>query len=406
MVDNNSDVPFSKEPDGEQASTPASAESSDCLDYLDGPELEEDLQLLHSARIAHVQLLSRWAARYQAAAEHQLSRRHVRPVDTLQRKMLSEEAQRYVIRQAAELFKLSEYVITRQITTYLHARQDFPLLTQSLESGALDMARFQRVIEVAGVIEDPEQRASFDQSAAQKAPTLVIGKLRSWLNQRVAAMGTEVKKAHREKAIAGRSVSFYHREDGVSELWAALPTLDALMIEKTLQAAARHSDYPVPHTSIAGVKAAAGEEQQSVGEAEGNGEDDDCLPLTRSAGDDRTVAQREADLLTSWLAAGPDSGVTQQAPVIGAKIAVLVPQETLTGESEAPAVTADRRVGLPAEQLRGYLAAAEEHGAAMQWYTAGYGSAEHGQSVARYSTESDPVQTGAVQAGSVEPHLA
>ncbi|NLS10311.1 HNH endonuclease, partial [Nesterenkonia sp. MY13] len=79
--------------------------------------------------------------------------------------------------------------------------------------------------------------------------------------------------------------------------------------------------------------------------------------------DDRTIRQREADLLSAWLR----DGHCYSTP-ISAKICVMVPEETLTGDSEEPAITTDRASIIPAADIR-KLAADPE--ADHEWYTAG-----------------------------------
>ncbi|MBP2318205.1 HNH endonuclease signature motif containing protein [Nesterenkonia lacusekhoensis] len=78
--------------------------------------------------------------------------------------------------------------------------------------------------------------------------------------------------------------------------------------------------------------------------------------------DDRTLAQLEADLFASWLLDGRVDGSPVQT-----KIAIMIPEASLTEDSEEPAVSADRRWAVPAEQAR-RLAAAP--GAAHEWYEA------------------------------------
>ncbi|NLS11266.1 hypothetical protein HGQ17_14945, partial [Nesterenkonia sp. MY13] len=76
-----------------------------------------------------------------------------------------------------------------------------------------------------------------------------------------------------------------------------------------------------------------------------------------------TIRQREADLLSAWLR----DGHCYSTP-ISAKICVMVPEETLTGESEEPATTADRASVIPAADIRKLATDTEaEH----EWYTAG-----------------------------------
>ena len=77
------------------------------------------------------------------------------------------------------------------------------------------------------------------------------------------------------------------------------------------------------------------------------GGESEPTPLARREGDRRTLIQREADMFTSLLI-----GQHKDRSAVGVKIGVMVPAETLTGESNAPGVSADRSWALPAEQAR------------------------------------------------------
>ncbi|WP_460690492.1 HNH endonuclease signature motif containing protein [Nesterenkonia suensis] len=104
-------------------------------------------------------------------------------------------------------------------------------------------------------------------------------------------------------------------------------------------------------------------------------DDADCSDL-------RTLAQREADLFTAWLLVGRVDGAA-----IEAKIAVMIPEATLTGDSQAPGVSADRTWVIPPEDAR-HLAAQDQTpptstdgtdarpgtgaGASHDWYQARY----------------------------------
>ncbi|MGQ7788566.1 HNH endonuclease signature motif containing protein [Nesterenkonia sp. K-15-9-6] len=68
---------------------------------------------------------------------------------------------------------------------------------------------------------------------------------------------------------------------------------------------------------------------------------------TAESRDCRTLAQLEADLFAAWLLDGRVEG----APV-EAKIAVMIPETTLTGHSDAPGISADRNWVIPASDAR------------------------------------------------------
>ncbi|GAA1819168.1 hypothetical protein GCM10009771_18780 [Nesterenkonia flava] len=102
--------------------------------------------------------------------------------------------------------------------------------------------------------------------------------------------------------------------------------------------------------------------------------------LARCSGDSRTVTQREADLFTALLTGAGTLGQDGEgapacsgddAGLSGAKIAIMIPAETLTGARDTPVVSADRAWALPADQARVLARAGCDPAAGIQheWYT-------------------------------------
>lgn len=72
------------------------------------------------------------------------------------------------------------------------------------------------------------------------------------------------------------------------------------------------------------------------------------LPETRGDGDPRNINQRALDMFTAWLL----SGDSVNSIDIDAHIGILVPEATLTGSSDQPAITRDGRTVVPGPHIR------------------------------------------------------
>lgn len=99
-----------------------------------------------------------------------------------------------------------------------------------------------------------------------------------------------------------------------------------------------------------GLPAAADQEQPEAevppGQDSGIG-----VPETREDGDPRTIHQRAVDMLTAWLLSGNSvNGIETEA-----HIGILVPEATLAGTSDQPAITRDGRAVIPGPHIRDML---------------------------------------------------
>ncbi len=115
--------------------------------------------------------------------------------------------------------------------------------------------------------------------------------LREWLRRKVIAADPGAAEVRRQQAMGDRRVVITPGEDGMSELWALLPSVQARQIQIAL-------------TSCA----------QQLGGSD--------------AGDARTMDQRRADTMVDLLL-----GRTQPPAV---NLQVIVPADTITGDSDQP----------------------------------------------------------------------
>jgi hypothetical protein len=139
------------------------------------------------------------------------------------------------------------------------------------------------------------------------ATTHTGAELRQWLRRFVQRVEADLAVERAEEARAGRHVSVKHTDDSMAWLNAYLPSHEAAAIETKLHQAARQ---------------------------------------TTAEDDDRTIAQREADLLVAWCL-----GSEPVTAAISANIAVKIGADVLAGFVPGFAESADGRWAVPAQWI-------------------------------------------------------
>jgi hypothetical protein len=135
----------------------------------------------------------------------------------------------------------------------------------------------------ATVAVEPLVAAAVDYATGHTAP-----QLRAWLSRRVVAAAPEAAERRRIKALADRRVTFTPLSDGVAELAALMPAIQARQIYDTVNALAHEA----------------------------------------AAGDARTMDQRRSDALFDLLVG--------RAEPMAVSMQVVVPADVLAGESDEP----------------------------------------------------------------------
>ncbi|WP_374761124.1 HNH endonuclease signature motif containing protein [Nesterenkonia flava] len=225
-----------------------------------------------------------------------------------------------------------------------HVQHHLPCTWQAFQEGRIDLSRVRKIADAAEVMLGTEKLQVLDREAVERAERGNLGDLQRWLNRRVPQLESGAYEQACRKARGERHVRFQHLPHGMSLIQAYVPTLEAAAVEKRLKAAARGLDCP--HSR------GAGEQADSRGKH----------PTQREpgGGDPRSLAQREVDLFTAWMRDGRVYETPQEA-----KIMLLIPESTLTGDSNEPALSADRSWCFPADQAR---ALAGDPEASHQWY--------------------------------------
>lgn len=328
-------------------------------------------------------------------------------------------AESAAIMNAAEALGASEGHVYTQYHQACFARQHLPRVWGAVRVGDVPVRSLVRVISAAERLVSPVHRERLDGEAAAYAVTHRPARLNAWLNRFVARMEPEQQVQRCRRSHAERRVWLEHLEDGVSILHAMLPTLTAEAIKNRLVEVARSPKQDVPYDpcverpvaardrelegrGVARGTAAAGAQSgfdwlglpSDESDGGSNARSDDgwepsstaptevpegltgavpadssAAPTNRQAGDPRTQAQREADLVANWLLTGKTESDTE----INAHVGILIEPETLlrglyrpsqgadqpSQTVEHPAQTADqpalsrnRRHAYPAEMIR------------------------------------------------------
>ena len=199
----------------------------------------------------------------------------------------------------------------RSVQNRLHAarllRGRAPSAWSAFLAGRIDGYRVRIISEALGSLHDPRSDGVVDERVVDHAATHTAAELRAWLKRLTARLEPEHHEDRTRDAVNDRRVHIDHRDDGVSELWALLPTATAAAIDTML------------------------------GEA----------LLCKPSDDTRTSDQYMADELSRRLLAGADG-----EPAVKATIALTIPATSLAGLSDEPGISTDGQWALPASVVR------------------------------------------------------
>lgn len=290
--------------------------------------------------------------------------------------------------QIATRIAASEQSISGILHTARKTRRDLPTTWQAFRAGSLSQQAVRRIYDAACELTDPAHLDDLDTQVVPVAVQATPPKLSRWLTRFVGRHTTDSSREQQKQAKEDRNVRVTHLEHGMSLVEAYLPTVTAAAIRRRLSAVARASHAPIPHQNEDGSTLVA-----EATEADGDDATAPGTPESRAAGDPRTLAQREADLFATWLLSGRIDGTE-----VDAKIAVMIPAATLSGESDAPGISADRSYTIPAEDARRLAArGVPGHGTAQHdWYQVTYrplptrsGSSTHRDGLGPTGAEAD-----------------
>lgn len=185
-------------------------------------------------------------------------------------------------------------------------REQAPNTWQAFRRGEIDLARVRDIAHTIDLLERPESIQRLERRVVAYAADHTGAELRVWLRRFVQRVEADLAVERSNAERANRYVSVRHGDDGMGWLSAYLPSHQLAAIEGRLHRAARKPDPE----------------------------------------DDRTVSQREADLLVSWCATS-DSTCT----LLDAHVAVTIDADVLAGAVDGFAESTDGRWAVPASWI-------------------------------------------------------
>jgi hypothetical protein len=204
-----------------------------------------------------------------------------------------------------EAMGLSEGQVQHRLSFADAVRDQSPTMWSAFLDGRVDLVRVREVGHTIGRLKRAESVHRLDGRVVEYAQTHTVAELRAWLKRFVRRVEADLAIQRAEDERDGRHVSVQHGDDSMGWLNAYLPSHELAAVEDRLRRAARRP--------------------------------------SAEPGDERTVAQREADLLVAWCTESEAASA-----VVDANIAVTVDADVLAGANPGFAESTDGRWGVPA----------------------------------------------------------
>jgi hypothetical protein len=212
-----------------------------------------------------------------------------------------------------EAMGFSEGQVQHRLSFADTVRDQSPTTWGAFEQGRIDLARVREIGHTIGQLKRTESVHRLDRRVVEYAETHTVAELRTWLRRFVRRVEADLAIERAEEERAKRHVSVEHGDDSMGWLNAYLPSHELAAIENRLRKDARRPVDP---------------------------------------DDERTVGEREADLLVGWCFSTDSRGEA----VIDANIAVTVGADVLAGANPGFAESSDGRWGVPARWIADVVA--------------------------------------------------
>ncbi|MEU2204485.1 DUF222 domain-containing protein [Microbacterium oleivorans] len=248
-------------------------------------------------------------------------------------------ALRSIAAEVGGVMRVTDRTVQRRIGEARTMIEGFPATVEAWEQGRIVRGHAIAIVET-GTSLPAEMWAEFEQVAITRCERDTPNRVRGELEILAHRMHPRSFAERHEKAAAGRCVRIVPGRDGMSDVVATVPTVMAEGIHDRLTQQARAiidtRDERVAARGCAGV---AFGEAASDGDTDGDRDDDAAAII---ATDQRSIDQVRADVFADLLLAGTpaldDTRDTTAGPLgaIRARVQVLVPASTLTGEDNGP----------------------------------------------------------------------
>ncbi len=210
-----------------------------------------------------------------------------------------------------EAMGLSEGQVVHRLAFADRVRDQSPTTWEAFVDGRIDLMRVREVGHTIGQLKRTESVHLLDRRVVQYAQTHTVAELRAWLKRFVRRVEADLAIERAEDERTKRHVSIQHGDDSMGYLGAYLASHELAAIADRIRKGARRPVAP---------------------------------------DDDRTVAQREADLLVAWCT---ESEATDSA--VDANIGVTVGADVLAGANPGFAESTDGTWGVPAQWIADFV---------------------------------------------------
>ncbi|MGH3474590.1 MAG: DUF222 domain-containing protein [Aeromicrobium sp.] len=209
---------------------------------------------------------------------------------------------------------LSEGQASARVAMAQRVRDNAPQTWLAFGDGRIDASRVREISQTIERLQREDSVIRLDQRVVTYAESHTVAELRAWLRRFVVRVEGDLAAERAEAERVNRHVDVFHGEEGMSWLYAYLPSYVVAAVAKRL--------------------------------------DKEAVAL--GSDDSRTKAQRRADLLASWATTN-DSGEA----AVNADIAVSITADVLAGSNEGFGISADGQWVMPAAWIAEVAASAD-----------------------------------------------
>ncbi len=208
--------------------------------------------------------------------------------------------------EIGEATDLSEGQILNRMFAARTVRDRAPLTWKAFSQGVIDFPRIREIASTIDKLQEPESVSQLDAEVVTYSPGHTTAELKRWLRAFIVRVETDAALTRAEAEREKRNVTVVHGDDGMSSLTAYIPSHMATAIERRLYKAARSLEK-----------------------------------------DNRTLEQKQADLLVYWA-----TNSEACEPQVDAAIAVVVDADVIAGAASGFATSPDRAWFVPVEWIR------------------------------------------------------
>ncbi|MEV8024228.1 DUF222 domain-containing protein [Microbacterium sp. NPDC080220] len=267
-------------------------------------------------------------------AEAQIAQRNARV-------QVHDMALRSISAEVGGVMRVTDRTVQRRIGEARTLVEGFPATVEAWEQGRIVRGHAIAILET-GTTLPAVMWAEFEQVAITRCERDTPNRVRGELEILAHRMHPRSFAERHEEAAAGRCVRIVPGRDGMSDVVATVPTVIAEGIHDRLtqQARAVIDTRDERAAAYGGAGVAFGDAATGVDVGDGHGDSEDAATVV--ATDQRSIDQVRADVFADLLLAGTpaldDTRDTAAGPLgaIRARVQVLVPAATLTGQDDGP----------------------------------------------------------------------